>query len=350
MVSEVCSWNEWDPLEEVLVGTARGAADIGYEPGLAGYFPDGGADRGFRGAPVAPALIDEAERQLDGLAAVMAARGIKVRRPEPMDHGAPVRGEDWEVPAGRAAACPRDALLVVGDQIIEAPMPLRARSTEARAYRPLLDHYAAAGARVTRAPMPMLRDTLYLPTSPWLAEDEPVFDAACFARCGRDIFWQADMVSNEAGAAWLADRLGPGFRIHRLAFREATPMHIDTTLVPIRPGLALINPDRPCVAGDIGLFAANGWQLLAAPPSVRSGARRPGAVSNWISMNLLMLDPCTAIIERAETPMTGLLETLGCRVIPLPFDRVYGFGGGFHCCTLDLRREGKLQSYFPTLD
>ena len=30
--SAVCSWNEWDPLREVIVGTARGAADIGYEP------------------------------------------------------------------------------------------------------------------------------------------------------------------------------------------------------------------------------------------------------------------------------------------------------------------------------
>ena len=29
---------------------------------------------------------------------------------------------------------------------------------------------------------------------------------------------------------------------------------------------------------------------------------------------------------------------------------VYAFGGGFHCCTVDIRREGSLRSYFPTLD
>ena len=45
-----------------------------------------------------------------------------------------------------------------------------------------------------------------------------------------------------------------------------------------------------------------------------------------------------------------LLRSLGCEVIPCPFDRVYPFGGGFHCCTADIRRDGKLQSYFPTLD
>jgi glycine amidinotransferase len=349
MLSKVCSWNEWDPLEEVLVGTARGAAEIGYEPGLAGYFPEGAADRAFRGRPVAPALIDEAERQLDALAALLAARGMIVRRPEPLDHAKPVRGDGWQAPVGRAAACPRDALLVVGDRIIEAPMALRARATEARAYRPLLDHYAEAGARLLRAPRPKLRDSLYLPAAPWLAEDEPVFDAACFARCGRDLFWQPDMVSNQAGADWLAEQLGPDFRIHRLGFGEATPMHIDTTLVPIRPGLALVNPDRPCVEGDIGIFAANGWRLVPAPRSVRSGPARPGGVSSWISMNVLMLDPVTAIVEQAEVPTIRLLESLGCQVIPVPFDRVYGFGGGLHCCTLDIRRQGGLENHFPGL-
>jgi len=29
---------------------------------------------------------------------------------------------------------------------------------------------------------------------------------------------------------------------------------------------------------------------------------------------------------------------------------VYAFGGGPHCCTTDVRRDGALASYFPTLD
>ena len=29
---------------------------------------------------------------------------------------------------------------------------------------------------------------------------------------------------------------------------------------------------------------------------------------------------------------------------------VYAFGGGFHCCTVDIRRAGTLKSYFPSLD
>ena len=47
---------------------------------------------------------------------------------------------------------------------------------------------------------------------------------------------------------------------------------------------------------------------------------------------------------------TKLFEKYGYKVITCPFDKVYKFGGGFHCCSSDIRRRGKLESYFPTLD
>jgi hypothetical protein len=50
----VNSWNEWDPLREVIVGSARGAADIGYEPALSPYFPPADAGRSFRWQRVRP--------------------------------------------------------------------------------------------------------------------------------------------------------------------------------------------------------------------------------------------------------------------------------------------------------
>ena len=360
--SPVNSWNEWDPLQEIIVGSARGAADMGYEPAFSPYYPPGSPGRAFEGGPVHPAVIDEAERQLDGFAELLARRGITVRRPDPVDHAVPFSTPDWHCTGGHASACPRDCLLVVGDEIIEAPMAQRARYFEVRAYRNLLMTYFRAGARWTAAPKPRMTDALYrereateqqpfdFAAGPLLNEWEPAFDAASFARCGRDIFWRPDLVSNAAGAAWLQRHLGPDFRIHRASFREATPTHIDTTLVPVRPGLVLVNPERPSSDGALELFTANGWRIVAAPPSVRTGRAPARDVSNWISMNILMLDERTAVVEQAETPMIALMRSLGCEVIPCPFDRVYAFGGGFHCCTLDVRRDGRLQSYFPTLD
>ncbi len=119
--------------------------------------------------------------------------------------------------------------------------------------------------------------------------------------------------------------------------------------MPVRPGLVLINPERPCTNDGLEMFTANGWRVVAAPPSVRSGRSPARDVSNWISMNILMLDERTVIVEEEETPMIELMRSLGCEVIPCPFDRVYPFGGGFHCCTVDVRREGTLESYFPNV-
>jgi len=171
---------------------------------------------------------------------------------------------------------------VIGNEIIEAPMAQRARYFEFRAYRSLLKDYFARGARWSTAPKPLMSEALYrqrgpggerfdFASGPLLTEFEPAFDTACFARFGRDLFWQPDLVSNEFGVEWLRRHLGPTFQIHRIAFREPTPTHIDTTLVPVRPGLVLINPERPCTNGALDRFAANGWRVVPAPPSVRTG-------------------------------------------------------------------------------
>lgn len=62
---------------------------------------------------------------------------------------------------GLYAAMPRDILLVVGDEIIEAPMAWRSRFFEYRAYRSLLKEYFKGGAKWTTAPKPLMCDALY---------------------------------------------------------------------------------------------------------------------------------------------------------------------------------------------
>src|SRR5712692_7440305 len=172
-----------------------GAFDIGFEPALAPYFSPGSQEREFRGRPVHPMVVEDAERQLDHFADLLDCLGITVRRPDPIYHGIPVQTPDWQVPGGHASAFPRDVLLVVGNEIIEAPMAQRARYFEFRAYRTLLKEYFHRRARWTTAPKPLMSDELYserdsamhkpfdFATGPLLTEAEPAFDAACFARC-----------------------------------------------------------------------------------------------------------------------------------------------------------------------
>jgi glycine amidinotransferase len=246
---------------------------------------------------------------------------------------------------------PRDTLLVVGDRIIECPMAWRSRYFETTAYRPLLKEYFRRGAQWSAAPKPELCDALYdydwTETGPGerfrsvITEYEPTFDAADFIRCGRDIFAQRSMVTNEFGIAWLRRHLGPDYRIHVCEFADSHPMHIDATLMPLAPGKLLINPERvPKVPEPF-----KRWQVLHAPPPAIPSDHTLYMTSKWLNMNLLMLDDKRAIVERSDAPMIACLQRWGFQPIRCSFRSFNSFGGSFHCATLDVRRRGTLQSY-----
>ena len=38
---------------------------------------------------------------------------------------------------------------------------------------------------------------------------------------------------------------------------------------------------------------------------------------------------------------------MGMEVVPVELRDAYAFGGGLHCCTADVYREGALKDYFP---
>ncbi|MER6626320.1 glycine amidinotransferase, partial [Streptomyces sp. NPDC000931] len=220
----VNSYNGWDPLEEVIVGSVANAAQAGFEPALRPYFPVP-ADREFAAARRGEDEIKAAEEQLNILADVLVQENAVVRRPSPMDFFTDVRTPTFEVRSQNSSTCPRDVLLVVGDEIIEAPMAMRSRFFEYLPYRELVREYFDSGARWTAAPKPSMSDDMYVDdfsvenggfdadTHPALRGTEPCFDAASFARVGRDIFYQPDIVTNDFGARWLARHLGPEVRL-----------------------------------------------------------------------------------------------------------------------------------------
>jgi glycine amidinotransferase len=238
-------------------------------------------------------------------------------------------------------------------------MAWRSRFFEYRAYRSLIKEYFQQGAKWTTAPKPLMSDDLYdfdfAAKSPEeqealvsqgqyvTTEFEPCFDAADIVRFGRDLFVQRSHVTNQMGINWLKRHLGDKYRVHLLDFNDLNPMHIDASLVPLKPGLALINPKRPPVNPEF--FKKAGWDLVeTALPTTPDTWNLPIA-SKWISMNLLSLDTERIIVERQEEPTQKLLKDLGFKVIPVDFRHVYSFGGSFHCTTCDIRRDGQLEEY-----
>ena len=117
--------NEWDPLEEIIVGVVEGArvppwepitpAVVHHEELLAFY-------RQYGGQPWPQELLDAAQKDLDEFVHILEAEGVTVRRPTPYDTTRPFSTPDFESQSSCGALMPRDVLLIIGVQIIEAPM------------------------------------------------------------------------------------------------------------------------------------------------------------------------------------------------------------------------------------
>ncbi len=365
----VQSFNEWDPLEEVIVGTVLGATYPECGPILAAA---GEPDWlwHYQGALVEDGHVKAAHEQLEELVRVLRGEGVKVRRPDPMPHNVGYSTPFWHCRSGWNTANPRDLFFVVGNEIIECASPMRHRHFEALAYRRLFTEYFRAGARLTSAPKPALRDSLYdhnaralemgttvsmlgkrlLPAGTAhrypINEEEVVFESADFVRCGRDLVVTRSVVTNGLGIEWVRRHLGSGFRVHEIHTRCSTPCHIDTTFVPLAPGKVLVNPDWIDPAELPACLKS--WDVLTAPRPTydpNSAMASPQFSSQWLSMNVLSIDRERVIVDAQQTNFIRQLRDWGFKPIPVAFDAVGPFGGSFHCATLDVRRRGVLESY-----
>lgn len=350
----VNTFNEWDPLEEAILGIVDGAAVPPWHVTLQATMPTSQHEFYHRsgGSPFPNEQIEAARQDLSQLAHILESEGVTVRRPETLDYSKSFSTPEWSSACGLYAAMPRDCLLAIGNEIIEAPMAWRSRYFEAAAYRSLLKAYFKKGARWTAAPKPRLSDALYdyeyaepvdgHPLRYVITEYEPTFDAADFIRCGKDIFVQQSHVTNRFGIEWLRRHLGEAYTIHELSFNDPHPMHIDATILPLAPGKLLANPER--VNKLPKMFRS--WDILYAPEPCIPDDHTLYMTSKWINMNVLSLDEERVIVEKHEVRLIRALRDWGFKPIPCSFRNFNRFGGSFHCATLDIRRRGLLQSYF----
>jgi len=364
----VCSWNEWDPLEEVILGLADGSAVPPLHPAEQAkifHLPNTLAASG----PREVAKIEAAAAELDNFGAILEAHGVTVRRPR-VEPNVGFTTPHFRTETANGWSCPRDVITVVGSEVIEAPTPWRSRNFEITAYRDVLMEYFIRDPDMlwTSAPFPALRDELfrdaYAETAARRAEQmvnrefvtkdwvEPTFDAADIIRCGRDVFVLHGHTCNLAGFKWIERTLGRrGIRAHLLHMPSVlNPSHIDASIMPLKPGLLLAAPN---VVEDVGIFKDNGWEVVPCVEPTDWYTTDPaykGKSGKWIAMNVLPLGPDTVAVMEHDEPMAKQLQSLGQKVVRVPFRNVVEFGGALHCCTMDIRRKGECESYFPLLD
>ena len=94
-------------------------------------------------------------------------------------------------------------------------------------------------------------------------------------------------------------------------------------------------------------FKKNDWEVVECAKPFLDDYPPLSFCSPWLSMNTLMLDPKTICVDAQETEQMEQFDQLGFEVIPVPFIDVSAFGGGLHCATADVCREGTCEDYFP---
>jgi glycine amidinotransferase len=246
---------------------------------------------------------------------------------------------DWENGSSFDCMPPRDVILTVGSEMLEATMSIGHAGSSICATAPYSVGIMTK-TRLTNASLKSgylsknitIQERLEMVTNKNFitTELEPLFDAADVLRFGRDLFVQHGFTTNLKGIDWLSQHYRD-HRVHALNFPgDPYLIHIDATFIPLRPGLILNNPERALPCTQRHIFKKNGWEIVEA---ARPAHNQPPPLcysSVWLSMNVLALDPKTVCVEASEVHMMDQIDKLGMEVIPVPFREVYPCGGALH--------------------
>jgi len=291
--------------------------------------------------PFPAEILEKASEELEQFAKVLETAGVKVYRPKTVD---------WSKVGGYTGAMPRDGLLTVGNTIIEAPFAWECRHKEiSLAYSDILDELEKdSSVKVIRAPKVAHPDALYEGIGSrtdgaheWAVNNSrPAFDAADFHRFGKTLIGQLSNVTNEKGVEYLRNAVPAGYSVEILDVTDEHAMHIDATILPLRDGLLIYNPERVSEAALRKHKLFKDWELHAYPhtPSPRVFPPRY-MTSGWLLMNVLSLDEKRVIVEASDKEFADFIRMFGMEPILCPFQHVHSIGGSFHCATVDLVRE-----------
>ena len=300
------SYNEWDPLKEVVVGRA----DFANWPSSDPVFSQESEKTTWRETPVPSGpvpdwIIDEANEDLDLLASTLEMCGAIVHRPDVIN---------FQQRGGMYNYCPRDRLLIYGNTIVDPAMMYPCRDMESEALQQVI--YRA--------------DTVHrMPRDAGMT-----LDAANVLRLGKSMLYLQSASGNQQAYKWLKTKF-PDVPIEVCNFYSG--VHIDSTIVPLREGLVMVNASR--VNADNLPRVFDNWEVVWVADVVAQNFYEYPYARKWIAMNMLVVDPHTVIVDKHQIKLMDTLENFNFTVIPLELRHSRTLGGGFHCVTLDLLRQ-----------
>lgn len=303
---KIHSFNEWDPLRSVVVGRADHANWPTKDPVFRSESERTlWKETPLPSGPVPEWIIKEANEDLDELAGVLRSLNVEVLRPGDLD---------FQELDGMYNYCPRDRLLVYGDTVVNPAMMYPCRDMEIECYKDIAD--AAA-------------NYVFMPR-----HEGMTLDAANIARLNDKWIFLESASGNRAAYDWLCTQF-PTVDIELVNFYAG--VHIDSTIVPLREGLVLVNGSR--VTTENLPRVLKDWEVIYCNHVEEQGFFQYPYASKWIALNMLVVNPHTVIVDKNQPMLIDFLEKNQFTVVPMQLRHSRTLGGGFHCVTLDLHRE-----------
>lgn len=322
------SYDSWSQLEEVWLGDVY---PVEWYEHLDSEIRD-----------VFQQITDVTRRDLDEIHRRLISLGVTVRRPS--YH----RMDDFVNDRGlliKPEICPRDTFLTLGHTLLT---PWQA----VPGWQEIIDHYKQQGCTVRSG-------------------TNHIINGANVVRVGRDIVIDTDIFDVDHNN--IDYQLFSDYRIHW----EKNGGHMDGCFAILRPGLLLANHyfdgyDRTFPGWQrIFLDEPTYWQHRKSPPPgseyngkfYADGVRFNRAFNdhviahaqNWVGnytetyfeLNCLVINEHNVVMLGYNYNLEQTLAQHEIRIHWVPF-RCRGFwDGGMHCITLDIRRQGIMQNYFP---
>jgi N-dimethylarginine dimethylaminohydrolase len=317
---------EWDGLEEVILGSPRDLTIPGDFPTVRfGFDYQSGNEEwikkygGRKIAVVDPDFYRKVVAQSDNLAKVLESRGIKVHRHDPALLTPEETAYMSELEKGGDYLFPRDPVIVIGDNVIEAALKLPMRAREKFIVRRIFRDILQRNPEARYVSLPSV--------SPSFPESGGIYlEGGDVMLNGKEIYvGHSGNASSQAGIDWLRRYLGEEYTVHRVDLKDF--QHLDCVLSLVRPGLAI-----RCSEAFTGELpdSLKGFDFIEVP---LQDAKK-------LACNVFVLDRETVIIDERFKYLERELKKRGVEVIKVPLDAITQLGGGFRCSHHPIRRAG----------
>jgi len=303
---KIHSYNEWDQLREIYVGVADHANWPSEDPVFAQESSKTSWMETLVPSGAVPQwIIDETNEDLEGLVDILIKAGVTVHRPQEID---------FVAANGMYNYCPRDRLIIAGDQVVDPAMMYPCRDMELQAYHDIVD-----SARIYH----------HMPRNEGMT-----LDAANVLRLNDHWLYLESASGNRRAYEWLCAQF-PEIKIELCNFYSG--VHIDSTITVLCDGTVILNGSRVNHTNCPRVF--DGWRKIYISDVIAQDFYQYPYASKWIALNMLVIDPQTVIVDAAQREIITMLEQMKFTVIPHTLRHSRTLGGGFHCVTLDTWRQ-----------